>query len=94
MLVEDVMYKFEDYLDNIIPLLIIRVENEEFEEAVKIKKDIDNKINNLVKFIIKNELSLLKEEDIEIELYKRKHNYMNEWYDVFNIEENKRAVFI
>jgi hypothetical protein len=94
MLVDDVMYKFEDYLDNIIPVLIIRIENEEFEEAARIKNNIDKKISNLVKFILKNKLSLLIEEDIKNELYKRKHNYMNEWYDVFGIDESKRAVFI
>ena len=89
---EDVLFKFENYLDDISPILIIRVEEEEFEDAEKIKNDIEKKVIDVKNFIIKNELSLSSEADILLELNKIKFEYLYQWYDVFSIDEERRVI--
>jgi hypothetical protein len=89
--VEDITDKLDNYLDEMAPLLILNIENENYEMAASIRDDINSKITKVKNYIIKNSLTKLSEVDLQHQLEMRKHLYLTDWYELFNIDENRRA---
>lgn len=92
MKVEDVTDKLDEYFDETCPLLILNIENEYFEICANIRDDIDKKILRVAKYIIKNNLTKLSQDDLIHQLKVRYSTYMKEWYDLFEIDSERRVI--
>ena len=91
-MVEKIMFNFEDYLYDLVPKMLIHVNNDRFEEAIIIRNQIRKKINQIYQLLLNNSYSLMESADLSDELYILYYAYINEWNDILNIPMAQRIL--
>ena len=91
-LVEKVMNEFEDYLYCNIPMMLIYVNDEEYEKGIVNRDNIFNKIDAIHDFLLKNKYTLLDADTLKEYLYMRYYLDIHEWNLILNIPIEQRII--
>lgn len=91
MKIETIMEKWEEWLRDRTLLLVVSVEDENYEMSQILKDEIDKKVNELSRFIQESKLTTLDQQSVIDQLTKRTYLYMKEWYDILDVPDEKRS---
>lgn len=88
--IENITSKLCEYLSDAVYDMLIHVEEENYELANSLKKDIDKKILQIENLIISKELTTMSREELNEQLVDVKDTYIKIWTEYLNIPEDKR----
>lgn len=91
--IENIMDKLEEYLRDRTLILVASIEDEEYEFSQILKDEIDRKVSDISKFLIDNKYTTLDYDSVLFQMNRRKHQHMNEWYEILEVDERKRVDF-
>ena len=91
---EDITDKLCEFLNDNIYDMLIFVENENYEQADKINKDIDRKILQIENLLLSKELTLLSKDELTEQFFSLKLAYIKVWTIYLGIPEDHRIINI
>ena len=94
MKIETIVDKLDDYLAEYIYVMLINVENEKYEDATRLRDEIDSKIIKIKNLIVRHNLSTLTDEEIHIQLSLIKFGYIDFYSDQLKIDNSRRVIQI
>ena len=89
---EDITDKLCEFLNDNIYDMLIFVENENYEQADKINKDIDRKILQIENLLLSKELTLLSKDELTEQFFSLKLAYIKVWTIYLGIPEERMIV--
>ena len=89
---EDITDKLCEFLNDNIYDMLIFVENENYEQADKINKDIDRKILQIENLLISKELTLLSKDELTEQFFSLKLAYIKVWTIYLGIPEERMII--
>jgi hypothetical protein len=72
--------------------MLSHVEDENYEDALILKKDIERKITQIENLIISKELTTMSREELNEQLVEVKDTYIKIWTEYLNIPEERTIV--
>jgi Mg2+ and Co2+ transporter CorA len=90
--IENVTSKLCEYLSDAVYDMLSHVEDENYELANSIKKDIDKKILQIENLIISKDLTTMNREELNEQLVEVKDAYIKIWTDYLNIPEERTII--
>jgi hypothetical protein len=90
--IENVTNKLCEFLSEAVYDMLKHVEDENYELANSIKKDIDKKITQIENLIISKDLTTMSREELNEQLIEVKDAYVKIWTDYLNIPEERTIV--
>jgi hypothetical protein len=89
---EDITDKLCEFLNDNIYDMLIFVENEHYEQADKINKDIDRKILQIENLLLSKELTLLSKDELTEQFFSLKLAYIKVWTIYLGIPEERMII--
>ena len=89
---EDITDKLCEFLNDNIYDMLIFVENENYEQADKINKDIDRKILQIENLLLSKELTLLSKDELTEQFFSLKLAYIKVWTIYLGIPEERMII--
>ena len=78
-----------EYVNNSIGQMIAAVDAEDYEIATLIRDDLNRKLNHVKRKLLKANLTLLTEEEIDIVFQTLKNKFIIDWCEYLEIDPNK-----
>ena len=89
--VDTIMDRLYTYLQEQSLELVVSVEKEEYEMSQAIKDDMDEAIAKVAELLISKGLVTIPKEEAVLRLNELAHKSMDEWYDILEVPEERRA---
>jgi hypothetical protein len=90
--IENITSRLCEYLSETVYDMLSHVEDENYEDALILKKDIERKITQIENLIISKELTTMSREELNEQLVEVKDTYIKIWTEYLNIPEERTIV--
>jgi len=90
--IENITSRLCEYLSEAVYDMLSHVEDENYEDALILKKDIERKITQIENLIISKDLTTMSREELNEQLVEVKDAYVKIWTDYLNIPEERTIV--
>jgi len=91
--IEPIMSSLEDFFMESSHSLIKSVQEERFEEACKVRDNIEDKILQIHGLLLKRKLTKIEPESLLELLLDRKNEYIRSWEEILEVPNDRRITF-